>query len=235
MKRKIFLTSVITILVCLCIITGATFALFTSESPVNISVVAGQVKVDASMTVNDVSTRFESYAPVHEEVIDTDSDNNGIYYFENKGTATLVNGQTLELDRITPGDKVNLYVNIDNKSNVAIKYLVVAEILPDPDTTKPSLKDVIVVKINGQSIGATGTSYIPQTWSNSLAPNANISNLPVSVWLPDDIGSAGSKDDNNYQNGKVQIKFTVYAIQANVTNSVAYNEFGITDPTAVNP
>ena len=46
MKKRIILSSVITMLLCLCMIGGATYALFTSETSVNIAVTSGKVKVD---------------------------------------------------------------------------------------------------------------------------------------------------------------------------------------------
>lgn len=51
MKKKILLSSVLTIALCFCLIAGSTYALFTSETEVNIAVTAGKVQISA--TIND--------------------------------------------------------------------------------------------------------------------------------------------------------------------------------------
>ena len=43
MKKSVILSSIMLIALCLSLITGATFALFTSESSVNIAVSSGKV------------------------------------------------------------------------------------------------------------------------------------------------------------------------------------------------
>ena len=233
MKRKIFLTSVITILVCLCIITGATFALFTSKDTVNITVAAGQVQVIASMSVDSVRTTFVDYQDTTYEKSSPSyyDGGNPVYYFENMGTATLKGGRVLTLDRVTPGDEVNLHVNIENKSNVAIKYIVVATVSSNSSQQYP-LDDYLEVYVDNAKVGSSGKTYVPSNWK-TVEPYSGINNIPVQVWLPDDIGGS-SVDDNLYQNATAEITFTVYAIQANVTNQDAYNEFGIAAPV-VNP
>ena len=48
MKNKIIVSSILTIALCLSMIAGYTFALFTSESQVNVAVTSGEVKVVAT-------------------------------------------------------------------------------------------------------------------------------------------------------------------------------------------
>lgn len=58
MKKKtgIIVTSVMSIACCASLITGATFALFTSESKVNIAVTSGKVDVKATIDETSVET-----------------------------------------------------------------------------------------------------------------------------------------------------------------------------------
>ena len=49
-KSKTFLGAVLSIALCASLIAGATFAIFTSESKVNIAVTSGTVKVTAEVT-----------------------------------------------------------------------------------------------------------------------------------------------------------------------------------------
>ena len=54
MKRKIILSAILTIALCMSLITGATFALFTSESKVNIAINSGKVEMVAN--ISDIET-----------------------------------------------------------------------------------------------------------------------------------------------------------------------------------
>ena len=56
MKNKVLLTSILSISSCASLITGATFALFTSESKVNIAVTSGKVDVKATIDETSVET-----------------------------------------------------------------------------------------------------------------------------------------------------------------------------------
>ena len=47
MKKKILLSSILTIALCLSIIAGSTYALFTSSADVNVAVTAGNVELTA--------------------------------------------------------------------------------------------------------------------------------------------------------------------------------------------
>ena len=49
MDKKTLLASLLTIAVCLTLIAGSTFALFTSEDAVNIAVTSGKVNVTATV------------------------------------------------------------------------------------------------------------------------------------------------------------------------------------------
>ena len=49
MKKKVLLSSIVTIVLCLSLIAGSTFALFTSEKDLDVEVTAGNVTIDASI------------------------------------------------------------------------------------------------------------------------------------------------------------------------------------------
>ena len=73
MKKKVLLSSIATIALCLCLIAGSTFALFTSKSNVNIAVTAGEVDMVAGIAI----TKLES---VKGDVNGTIVDENGNTY-----------------------------------------------------------------------------------------------------------------------------------------------------------
>ena len=128
MKKKTLLASLLTIVLCISIIAGSTFALFTDETKFNIAVTSGDVEVFASAEVSAIYSAKaikEAYTG-NEELF---RDENGAFYiheeqtdtFLNGGTAEVVNG-TVVISRITPGDKVDIDVKIANTSDVAISY-----------------------------------------------------------------------------------------------------------------
>ena len=127
MKKKALLSSIATIAICVCLIAGSTFALFTDTTDFNIAVTSGDVEIFATATVNSI----------HSAVATTDSnlsdeflmDESEWYYthveqqgtFINGGTAEVVDGKVV-INRITPGDRVDIDISVANTSDVAISY-----------------------------------------------------------------------------------------------------------------
>lgn len=205
-KKKTLLSAVLAIVLCMSLIAGSTFALFTSESKVNIAVTSGKVEVNAE--INGL-TLYSATTENTDSVAGTIASGNhaGTYYYEsvspnftNGGTAVLSdeNG-TLTLDRVTPGDKVNFNVGIANESNVNIKYRVLVTV-----TSGLKLFNALKVKIDGTSL--TGVSRTG-AWT-SLAANGNISDIPVEIYLPIEAG-------NEYQNLSTAMIISVEAVQSN--------------------
>ncbi len=98
MKKKTLLTSILTIVMCLSLSIGATFALFTSQSEVDISVTSGNVNVKA--TASELDTNVYS------------------------GSATKV-GNKITVERLVPGDSFSFDIEIENYSDVAVQYRTV--------------------------------------------------------------------------------------------------------------
>lgn len=115
MKKRIILTSVLSIAMCLSLIVGATMAFFGSESKANISVTGANVNVVASI---DPATGFTTYSngKTSEEL----GYPNGV--FENGGTASIDAEGMLVLNAISAGDSVKVRVDIYNDSNIRIQY-----------------------------------------------------------------------------------------------------------------
>lgn len=115
MKKRIILTSVLSIAMCLSLIVGATMAFFGSESKANISVTGANVNVVASI---DPATGFTTYSngKTSEELGYPNGE------FENGGTASIDAEGTLVLNAISAGDSVKVRVDIDNESNIRIQY-----------------------------------------------------------------------------------------------------------------
>ena len=128
MKKKVLLSSILVIAICLCLIAGSTFALFTSDDEFDISITSGKVNIDAYAQIAGV---YSANGPVAEHSDKYLKDENDNYYehygplsnltFLNGGTASL-NGHDLVIERITPGDRVDMNISVTNNSNVAISY-----------------------------------------------------------------------------------------------------------------
>ena len=165
MKKKTLLASVLSIAMCSSLIGGATYALFTSESKVNVSVNAGKVNVVA--TVNGVT----AYS-LGEEMT------NGVW--ENGGVATA-ELNTVKLDKITPGDSAVIALNVENNSNVKIMYRMIVDCAADN-----GLFDGLDVTVSGVKGTFDGFAYTP--WME-LAPETTVENVEITVELPKEAGN----------------------------------------------
>lgn len=186
MKKKTLLTSVLSIAMCSSLIGGATYALFTSESKVNVSVNAG--KVDVVATVNGVTAY--SYDDENAKV-------DGVW--SNGGVATAdLKANTVTLDKITPGDSAVISLNVTNNSNVKIMYRVIVDCASDN-----GLFEGLNVYVD--NVENDGFTYTP--WAE-LAPQVSVENVEVKVELPTTAG-------NEYQNKACEVNYIVQAVQWN--------------------
>ena len=206
MKSKVLVSSILTIALCLSLIAGSTFALFTSQSEVNVAVTSGKVNVIAN--INDL----ELYSVVSNPTDGTIVDEYGFKYdqpkqndkFYNGGTATIA-GNVLTLDRVTPGDKVTFNIKIDNNSDVATQYRTLVYC-----TENDGLLSGLEIGLNGNTFnGFAYTAWAP------LAAGSDIADVAVSVELPVNKG-------NEYQETKASLCFIVEAVQGNGGTAYGY-------------
>ncbi len=192
MKKRIILSSVLVMILCFCLIGGATFALFTSQSEVNIAVTRGKVKVEAKVD------NLKVYSMDVEQTLEVESKK----VFENGGTAQYVDG-VLTLDRITPGDKVLFDIIVSNDSNIDIQYKVKwyksGELMS-------SLKAYIINENNEEA----NLDNVAWTEWKADASEKKMT-IKVGVELPITAG-------NEYQDKPAQIRFVVEAIQGNAAD-----------------
>ena len=163
MKKRFFLSSVMMIVLCTVMITGATFALFTSESKTNITIQSGKV---------DVVTSVEEYKLYSMGALQTGN-------FENGGTAEYVEDENkLVLQYMTPGDKVVLQVKVENNSNVKIQYKV-------SFVVEGELAPALVASAKT----ADGEEVIELDKWYLIEAGAEISDFEVSIELPVEVGN----------------------------------------------
>lgn len=162
-KRSVIITAILAIIMCASLAAGATFALFSSSSSVNIAVTSGNVEVTASVV--DIQ---KSYVDENGETVD------GKLF---SGDATFDEGaHTVTLSNVLPKDTVKFKVEVVNRSNVAIKYRMVMSVVEDN-----GLFSSLDIKLDGKKFyGYTsGTKYA------LLEAEQQIAAIPVVISLPE--------------------------------------------------
>lgn len=223
MKKKILLSSIVTIGLCLCMIAGSTFALFTDTATNNIAVTSGTVDIYASLSGLQLYSITDGTATNNSDSVDLFGDT--YYYIEDGYTSTtaFLNGGTasftqdnegnnigLTLTNITPGDRAEFTVDGTNDSNVNTNVrLVINNVVNTAATgTTADLINNIVVKFGDQTITlAEGSNNsFTSDWVFARA-DADFS-YTVSVSLPVDA-------DNECQGESITFDIVLQAVQAN--------------------
>ena len=114
MKRRVLLASLLTIALCCCLVCGATYALFTSESKVDIVVSSGKVQLKANVENIQTWSLEDDYTLAGR----TDKT------FTQGGYVDYTDG-SLTLSKLIPGDKVSFVIAGENLSNVKVQYRVI--------------------------------------------------------------------------------------------------------------
>lgn len=199
-KRKtgVILASLGAIAIAGSVIAGSTYALFTSESKTNIAIVAGKVSVLAS--INEGSLKTYSGVDLTGNVEDDEDriqPTEILGTFTNGGTASI-SGNTLNLNRMVPGDKVTFDIVVKNESNVRVLYRT---LLSYEDN---GLFKGLNVTVGGEALSSNNlvTSY------TKLEVGSDDIVIPVVIAFPTDAG-------NEYQEKKCDISFAVEAVQGN--------------------
>lgn len=161
MKKKALLSSILTIALCLSLIAGSTFALFTSESKVNVAVTAGNVDVVATVENLELKSTLAK-GNLAETTVNT-------------------NNNVVSLNNIVPGDYVTFDIRIHNNSNVSVQYRTVIEKIEDN-----GLWNGLVVTIGG--IDRSNTNTVKSEWAD-MAVGCDDIIVSVKIALPEDRGN----------------------------------------------
>ncbi len=116
-KRSVMLSSLLVIVLCVVLVVGSTFSLFSGSSTINISLTSGEVKIEAEIESADLYSAKISADGEHYE--ETKQENGK---FANGGTATVEDDGSISFRNVSAGDKAVLYISLKNKSNIAVKY-----------------------------------------------------------------------------------------------------------------
>ena len=196
MKKRVLLVSILTIALCISVIAGSTYALFVDDTKVNISVTAGNLDVTASIENGKLLThsvgdavefsREGSFANGGMAVIDPDNSSN-----------VLISG-------MTPGDKIRFNVDVENNSDIAIRYRI--KWASNVSETEVDLADAlnVTVQVNGED-ELNMTDRVSDYYD--VSANGEITTFTVTVEFPD------RADNNSFRGAKGSLSFVVETVQ----------------------
>ena len=207
-KTGSILSAVIVMMLCLCLIVGATFALFGKQSAVDIAVTSGDIAVNAQA---DGLVLYSAQADPDGTL--TDGAGNKYSYdrredgtFVNGGTAQL-SGGTITIDRIAPGDMAEFKITVTNRSNIAVKYRTILS--SDGDI---ALLDALEVTIGGETFGG---NTVVSDWT-ALEAGDGITEEVLGEYL---VSVAMPMDTEDVGGLSASISFEVEAVQGNAVTS----------------
>lgn len=207
MKKKVLLSSIAMIAICLSLIAGSTFALFTKSTNVNIAVTAGNLDVYAAIQ-DDIQIRslgVENFAQVQDNK------------FPNGGSATLSGGK-LNIEQMTPGDAVSFEIQVVNNGDVAVAYSVDWASAYNTSNPLPTGKKDMFEALKFTVTTKDGKSFTDAAGKDvyyTLGEPGKDTTFVVTVEFENKTGDA----NNAYQGAVADINFTVKTVQANGIDS----------------
>ena len=200
MKKRL-ITLILSVMLALSVVSGATFALFTTETKVNVAVTSGIVELKA--TADD----FETYSAKWDDVNDKYIDNkNAGLVFATLGEVVVASGnQSIDIINMVPGDSVKFNIYLENSSNVAIMYKVV--IAPDTGSTTDLFTGANPLEFTIGTQTYSGVE-VNSAWTTWLTTEPTQKTVEVTIKLPVEAG-------NEYQDKVAKLTYKVIGVQAN--------------------
>lgn len=199
MKIKMLITSILSIVMSLSLAFGATFALFTSESTVNVAVTSGKVKVVAEVQDKAYKTLYDT----DWTEFDTTANINAT-----GGTVTVGTDGNVTITKMFPGDAIKFNIKVFNESNVTVKYRTSLTI-----TESNALLEALNVTVDGQAIANNASPWV--ILSPVSNPEEAIATYPVEISL--DENTAQVVNGENIGGLTCSFIVKVEAIQGNAT------------------
>lgn len=203
--KKALATSLATIGVSCAIISGATFALFSSDSTTNIAVTSGKVHVESTAELT------KAWSAEHDGTDYTDKPlkvENNSATFTNGGVVSYDAGKKdLSIGNITPGDGVEITIKTENHSTVNIKYETVITLV-SKDTT---LFDGLTIEVNEEPVNKSLSTAVSD-WKTPV--EGKIEDIKVKIELPIDADKDYMMDEDG-EAFTCDLAIGIYAVQAN--------------------
>ena len=162
MKRKLILTSLLSIAVLNGIVAGSTYALFTSEKNHFISVSTAKIQIESAIEESSIKTYSLGIEQEHLKFENTASTETAVSYD--------LSNNLLILNRMSPGDEVRCTLKISNASSIKTKYRV-------------------LIDVNGEIKDYLETSASSGLRWSSLEIGENPNDIDISVSIPQEVGN----------------------------------------------
>ncbi len=201
MNKKALISGLLTLALCLSVMTGATFALFTGESTTNIAATSGKVEIVSTATLDAL------YSPkaLGADGTITNAENIAGDTFANGGTVE-VNGTDITLQNMTPGDKAIIKITMTNRSDVAFVQRLMMSCV-DEDK---SFFNQLLIGVSDDGTDFTYCSDFATAWEESgvVYASGDTVHKYVSIELPGHVG-------NKYQGKSAHFFLNLHAVQGN--------------------
>ena len=201
MQKKVLLSSILVIALCFSVIAGSTYALFTDETEQTIAVTAGKIDIAADL---ELYKTWSAVGDLGGALVD---ENGNTYKYEAQPDYTFLNGGSaklattgIEIDKITPGDRLGFKIQCANESDIDIQYRYVIE------APKDVLAYGLIYTVAGNEVNPYMESYTSPWFT--LAAETAMPEVYVTVELPIDAG-------NEFQAQNTTINVRVEAVQGN--------------------
>ena len=187
-KSKVLISALLVIALCVSLIAGTTFALFSSEDRVNVTVSSGKVEVKASVADNSVQTvqLNKEYAVGLNNV--------------SEDASVAVDGNKVSLINAVAGDGVKFVVNVVNNSTVTVQYRTKIVI-------EGKGASQLTVNVDGKKLSSNQTSL----WQTLAVPAndsaKNVGQVAIEVLIPSEATGSEAID--------CSVKYVVEAVQGN--------------------
>ena len=214
MKKKLLLSSVAVIALCICVIAGSTYALFTDSATVNIAVTAGDLNVTAEVIESTIAMR--SLGDDEGEFPRSPSATTQAFQtFENGGTVSFDSEtSTFAISKMTPGDEITFKIKVENPQTTN-NNAIAAKCYFDWTSTVPDNVDAnLLDAINFDIYDANGVEVV-------IEDAGDYQDLPVGAEVEFTVVASfpDAEDNNDYKNAGANINFMVVAVQNNVQNN----------------
>ena len=220
MQKKVLLSSILVIALCLSAIAGSTYALFTDKAETSIAITSGDVEVTATMKLGKIYSAVANDTKINDYLVDE----YGQFYkhveqdagvFLNKGTAAVEDGK-LVVTNITPGDKFDAQIEITNKGNVDMVYRYRID-------TDDKLAEAMVITTNDinngkQSVHGGVTSHTSE-WATAVVAPGQTVYVNLSFELPVYVGNEYQSEVAEGKIMKLTYDIVVEAVQGNANTN----------------
>lgn len=220
-KKKALISSFLTLCMCLSLIAGATYAIFTDEAKVNIAVTSGKIDLEAQINTETLKaySRKWNYTTEQYDEYGTVAENGKALFraaedLPTGGTVTATEA-TVTLNKMAPLDRVTFDIEVVNKSDIDVAYRI--RVIHEGE-----LYDALDIAMLKHGDAADGYFYATDAseWITLEHGNNGVVNtFPVEIVFPD-----AGKHDNAFQGKSCELSFIVEACQAYAKLDVAEEE-----------